>query len=65
MNGDLAGVKEILPYVPEAINELMNEEGDNLLMWYVLSALVYNAYYVDVHMSVGREGGERERERER
>ena len=32
-NGDLAGVKEILPYVPEAVNELMNEEGDNLLMW--------------------------------
>ena len=44
MSGDLAGVKEILPYVPEAVNELMNEEGDNLLMWYVPSAsILYNA----------------------
>lgn len=33
--GDLEELKNVLPYVPEAINEIMNEDGDNLLMWYV------------------------------
>ena len=37
--GDLTGVKNVLPYVPEAINEIMNENGDNLLMWYVHSTM--------------------------
>ena len=31
--GNLTELKNILPYVPEAINEVVNEEGDNLLMW--------------------------------
>ena len=34
-SGDLEGLKNLLPYVPEAINEIMNENGDNLLMWCV------------------------------
>ena len=34
-SGDLEGLKNLLPYVPEAINEIMDENGDNLLMWCV------------------------------
>jgi hypothetical protein len=32
-DGNLTEVKNILPHVPDAVNEIMNEEGDNLLMW--------------------------------